>query len=142
MKFTILVNPSLVIITIHLICLNHASEKRRSFFKKYINFTLFTPKLRYLPLGGGSWNLQFLVSLPYRCYIPNLVKIGPGVLEKKMLTHDPQRRTPTHSNRSPELLRWPKNYNIVNLCNLWKFYNDCCSRNIFIKALGNVLFNK
>ena len=30
-------------------------------------------------------NLQLLVSLPYRCYIPNFVKIGPVVLEK-MLT--------------------------------------------------------
>ena len=37
---------------------------------------------------GGSWNLQFLVSLPYRCYIPNLDMIGPVVIEKKMLTHD------------------------------------------------------
>ena len=32
--------------------------------------------------------IKFLVSLPYRCYISNLVKIGPVVLEKKMLTHD------------------------------------------------------
>ena len=30
---------------------------------------------------------KFLVSLAYRCYIPNLVKIGSAVLEK-MLTHD------------------------------------------------------
>ena len=38
--------------------------------------------------GGGSWNLQFLVSSPYRWYIPNLVKIVPVVLEKKILTDD------------------------------------------------------
>ena len=37
------------------------------------------------PWGGGSCNLQLLVSLPYRCYHPNLIKIGPVVLEKKML---------------------------------------------------------
>ena len=36
---------------------------------KYINFTLFTP-----------------IPFP-RCYIPNLVKIGPVVLEKSILTH-------------------------------------------------------
>ena len=38
-------SPSLVIITIHLFCLKHAPEQRRRFFKKKINFTLFTPKL-------------------------------------------------------------------------------------------------
>ena len=55
-------------------------------------------------MGLGSCNLQILVSLPHRCYIPNLVKIGPVVLEKKMLTHDARctmddgrRRTPIHS---------------------------------------------
>ena len=36
---------SLVIITIHLLCLKHAPEYRRRIFKKYINFTLFTPRL-------------------------------------------------------------------------------------------------
>ena len=56
----------------------------------YINFTLFTPKLP--PLGVGSWNLQSLVSLPYWCYIPYLVKIGPVVFEKKMLTHEDGRQ--------------------------------------------------
>ena len=58
-------------------------------------------------MGGGSWNLQFLVPLPYRCYIPNLVKIGQIVLEKKThvarrTTDDGRPRTPTHSNWSPE----------------------------------------
>ena len=46
----------------------------------------------YLPLGWGPCDLQFLVSLPYRCYILNLVKIGPVVL-KTMLTDDGRRRT-------------------------------------------------
>ena len=44
--------------------------------------------LNYLLYGWGSWNSQCLVSLPYRCCIPNLVKIGPVVIEKKVLTHD------------------------------------------------------
>ena len=72
---------------------------------------------------GGSWNLQFLVSLPYRCYVPNLVKIGSVVLEKKMLTDDTRRRTPTHSNRSPEWLRWPKYYNL-------KIFINCIFKSI------------
>ena len=51
MKFTILVDPSLVIITTCLVCLINAWEWRR-FFKKHINFTLFTPKLPPLWVGG------------------------------------------------------------------------------------------
>ena len=42
------------------------------------------------PWGKRSWNLQFLVSLSYSCYIP-LDKLGPVVIEKKMLTHDARR---------------------------------------------------
>ena len=41
--------------------------------------------------GGGFCNLQFLVSLPYRCYMPNLVKNGPVLLEK-LLTDDDERQ--------------------------------------------------
>ena len=53
LKFTIWVDPSLVIITIiHLFCLKYALDQRRRFFKKYINFTLFTPKLPPLWVGG------------------------------------------------------------------------------------------
>ena len=37
--------------------------------------------------------MKFLVFLPYRCYIPNLVKIGPVVHEKKILMHDGRRTT-------------------------------------------------
>ena len=56
---------------------------KKKIFKK-IYFTLFTPKLPPL------WNLHFLVSLPQRCYTPNLIKFGSVnvVLDKKMLTHD------------------------------------------------------
>ena len=38
-----------------------------------------------------------MVSLPCRCYIPNLVKVGPVVLEKKILTDDG--RLMTEDNR-------------------------------------------
>ena len=69
------------------------------FLKEILQFYTFYPNITS-PLGGGSWNLQFLVSLPYRCHIPNLVKIGPVVLEKKMLTHD-GRRTTDDDGRQP-----------------------------------------
>ena len=54
MKCKILADPSLVIITTHLlvVCLNHAPEWRKDFLKIYINFTLFTPKLPPLWVGG------------------------------------------------------------------------------------------
>ena len=56
--------------------------------------TSASSKLKLPPIGvgrGGSWNSQFLVSLPYICHIPNLVMIWPVVLEKKILTHDGRR---------------------------------------------------
>ena len=59
---------------------------------------------------------------PYsRCYIPNLVKIGPVALEKKMLTHDQRRttddarkRTPTHSCDNVAVSDF-LNYDMVNI---------------------------
>ena len=49
------------------------------------------------PLGRGvSWKLQFFVSLPYICYIPNLVEMVKKVL-KKMLTYD-ERHTTADAN--------------------------------------------
>ena len=59
MKFTILVGPSLVIITIHLVCLNQV----RRFLKKYINFARFTLKLPSLA-GGGHEIYNFLSPYP------------------------------------------------------------------------------
>ena len=43
--------------------LRFAVEKK--IFKKYSNYTFFYPKRGK---GGHVMNLQFLVSLPYRCY--------------------------------------------------------------------------
>ena len=77
---------------------------RRRYLKKYMNFTFFTLKLSPLSFRG-SWNLQFYVSLIYRCYVVNLVKIGPLVFEKKMddarqKTND-WRRTTNEDRRQP-----------------------------------------
>ena len=54
------------------------------FYEKHQFYTFYSKITS--PCGWGSWNLQFPVSFPYRWYIPNVVKISPVVLEKKMLT--------------------------------------------------------
>ena len=62
MKFTNLEEPSLDIITLYLVCLNHAQEQRRRFLNKYINFRLFTPKLPPLETEGGGGVIKFTIS--------------------------------------------------------------------------------
>ena len=57
------VDPSLVMITIHLVCLNHAPEKRRRLLEKYINFTLFIPKLHPIGMGIMKFTIPCLLSL-------------------------------------------------------------------------------
>ena len=67
------------------------------------------------------------IPLHYKCYISNLIKIGSVVLEKKMLTDD-GRRTPTHSNRSLEWLRWPKKgtlkFHDIQSFSLWTNFDE------------------
>ena len=78
MKFTPLVDPSLVIITIHLVFVWTMLRRREDdLFKKYINFTLSTLKMTS-PLSVGHEIDHFLSSCP-----TNFVKIGSIVLEKK-----------------------------------------------------------
>ena len=60
-KFKILVNPFLVIITIYSVCLTYAQEWRR-FLKKYINLTLFTPKLSSLGNGLMKYTISCLLT--------------------------------------------------------------------------------
>ena len=60
---------------------------REKYFLRKTSILHFLPQ-NYLPFGTGVIKFTVLVSLPYRCYIPFLVKIGPVVLEKKMLTDD------------------------------------------------------
>ena len=61
----------------------------------------------YLPSGGDHKIYNVSLRIPYKCKIPNLVKVGLVVLEKEMFTttHDGRRRMPTHSNRSPEWIK-------------------------------------
>ena len=57
--------PSLFITSLHLFCVNHASEQRRRVFKKYINFPLASPKLSPDPLEmGRNENYNFLFPSP------------------------------------------------------------------------------
>ena len=56
MKFTILEDPFLDIITMHLVYKYEPCPRVEK--KKYINFTLFTPKLP--PLGAGP--MKFTIS--------------------------------------------------------------------------------
>ena len=79
-------------------------KSREEDFKRNTVIWHFLPE-NFLPFGWWVI-LQFFVALPYRFYTPTLVKIGPVVLEKKMLTHDGRRRRSTHNNRSAEWLRW------------------------------------
>ena len=82
MKFTILVDSSLVIITV----LCPGVEK---ILKEIERFYTIHPKI-ISPSDRESWNWQFLVSLTYRYHRTNfkLVKIGSVGLEKKMSLDD------------------------------------------------------
>ena len=62
MKFTILVDPSLVIITLHLVCLFYAWEKRRRIKKKKMHFhymTYMAMPLHKNPCPGGHETYNF-----------------------------------------------------------------------------------
>ena len=57
-----LLDPSLVIITIQLLCLICAQLQRRKLLKKYIHFTLFNPKI--ISLLGGVHEIYNVLSRP------------------------------------------------------------------------------
>ena len=90
MKFKTFVDPSMVIITIYYMYIQ--------FTVCLINFPLFIPKIispwdRSQEIYNFSSPYiiclyQFLLFIPQRCYIPNLVKICPMVLEKKISPDD------------------------------------------------------
>ena len=62
MKFTILVDASLVIITIYSVCLILCRGVEK-IFKKYVNFTFFYPKMNS-PWSGVHKIYNFLSSYP------------------------------------------------------------------------------
>ena len=67
------------------------SELEKKILKKDIDFTQFTQN--YLCLAGGG-GMKFTIScfLTLQMLYTNMVKIGPVVFKKKMLTHDGRRR--------------------------------------------------
>ena len=71
-KFTILLDPFLVIISNLRVCLIYAQEWRRRFLKKYINFSLLPQNYLQLDWGGGHKIFSFWFPYPTKCYIPNL----------------------------------------------------------------------
>ena len=79
------------------------------------------PKIIF-PRGGGG--LKFLVSFTYRCYIRYLVIIKIYV--------NGRQRTPSHSKKLCEWLRWPRNlicgkilHMIIVAISLMHFYHKC-----------------
>ena len=64
MKFTVLIDPALVIITLYLVCVNHDRSREECFWKKYINFSILPPN--YFPIMQGVhkiYNSLFLYPI-------------------------------------------------------------------------------
>ena len=78
------------------------------------------------PWGWVTWNLHFL-SLALHWTSSSWEDVNA-----RRTTHIARQRTPTHSNRSPEWLRWHKNYQ--KLTN-WKYL-----RIIFSKIISSSFF--
>ena len=103
MKLTVLEDLSLFIIPIYLVW-STPGNWEEDILRKNINFTLFASKLP--PSGMGNMKLNFLVSLRMQFGYdwPN-----KSWDEARCTTDDERQWTLTHSNMSPECLRWPKN---------------------------------
>ena len=89
MKFTILVDLSLVNIITYLVCLIYLGVEKK-IVKKYGNFTLLTSKLP--PLWVGVRKFTISCPLPYRCYIQILIKISPVVVNALWMGDDDGRQ--------------------------------------------------
>ena len=88
MKYTILVDPSLVIIT---------------------TISSLLPLMMLHTKFGKDWHSSFWGKD---------VNARRTTNDGRRTTDDARRRTPTHSNRSPEWLRWPKNrHKILTIIN-------------------------
>ena len=87
-----IVKPFHVHYYMYILNLSKACHRERK--KRKTSNLHFLPQ-NYLPLGWRSWNLQFLIFSHYS-YILNLLKIGPVVLEKNILTDDEQWMTDDH----------------------------------------------
>ena len=111
-QFTILVHPSLVNITIYLVCLIYAwNSKEQDFLKKSCIFTIWFlwQAQAQEPLPQGSWNLQFwktLLGHHYYIHALGLSDLCLGV-EKKIfkeimyLHHMTYMETPLHKTPYP-----------------------------------------
>ena len=93
MKFTILVDPSFVIITIHIVCLNQATEYRGSLINTSILLFLHP---NYLPLGRDV--MKFTISCLLTLHIKYGLTLAQWFLRRRCkLTMNDGRRTMTDS---------------------------------------------
>ena len=69
MKYTLMVDPTLVIITIHLGCMDHAPGKRRCFYSIQQFYTFYLPS--YFPLVRGTYNVfsQYPIDAKYQIWL-------------------------------------------------------------------------
>ena len=84
----------------------------------------FLPK-NYLPFGWGVMKFTISGLLPLMMLHTKFGKDWPSSfwgedVNARRKTNDARRRTPTHSNRSPEWLRWPINFEKKNVMKLSK----------------------
>ena len=63
MEFIISVDPSLFIITMHLVCMDHAPERKRRIFNTYINFIFFSSKLPHVELESMNFAIICLLTM-------------------------------------------------------------------------------
>ena len=98
MKFFTLVNPFFLFITINQFVWSMPRSREEKIWTKYIPFNLFLLQ-NYVPLGQGSWHLQFCVSIPYRYCKKNLVKNCLYSIWEENIQDDEGRRNQTHNNR-------------------------------------------
>ena len=85
--------------------------------------------------GGGLWNLQFLISLPYRCYKLNLVKLAQFsvVLEKNMLhvtdvVRHPNQRMTSYDGCQPIAIRHLSDSGDLKITKFFNKYNLTSSK--------------
>ena len=81
MKFTFFLHPSLVIITVYLVCLINAWESRENIFKRNHAFSLYNHAIAQEPLPREVMKFTILVD---PSYIFGLSDLRLGV-EKKVL---------------------------------------------------------
>ena len=109
--------------------------REEDIFMEGHQFYTFITKLH--PLGSRSHEIYNFLSHPTNVTYQNLVRLA-----KKMLTHDARWRTPTNSNRSVQLLRWPKNLKYTHTFWFCVWVHCYLFRNVYIFQLLTCMIEK